>query len=385
MLCRIAPLAVLLFAQSALAVQDCDLNGESVNPANGHTTQGKTGLMRCRDRDSGQVVREEELRAGQFVGLVRYYKDGWLEKEYSVNEKHNRDGRAREFYPDGRVAGEETYRNGSAVGTSRSWYPNGALKRISVRGDDDREQASAEFNDRGQLKNLRCADRPLMGKDTDDAAFCGHGVREPVTRELYSDKGVVRRRVSHLAGQRVASESLWDNGKPQEQQEIGKGTWVERSFSREGVKRRETRWIALDNGRVKQSEQEFHESGSLVRERRWEAGELASEKTWFLNGQLKTDDRYAKRDGRSVCDASEFHDNGKPRRQGTYLVRNGYLNGAIGSHRGFDNDGRLRSESEYDANSRLTRERELDETGRVVRDDAVFEDGSRKAFAAPAR
>lgn len=32
-------------------------------------------------------------------------------------------------------------------------------------------------------------------------------------------------------------------------------------------------------------------------------------------------------------------------------------------------------------NGRLTRERELDEAGRVTRDDAVFEDGSRKAFS----
>jgi antitoxin component YwqK of YwqJK toxin-antitoxin module len=379
------PLSLIVLAKGAIAVQDCDLNGQAVNPANGYTTEGKTGLMRCRDRDNGQVVREEELKAGKFVGLVRHYKGGWVEKEYSVNEKGNRDGRAREFYAEGKVAREEIYRNGSVVGTSRSWYPNGALKRISVRGDDEREKAYAEFNDRGQLRDLRCADRPVMGKDVDDAALCGHGAREPVTRELYSDKGSVRGRVSHLAGQRVGSELLWDNGKPQEQQEIGKGTWVERSFSREGVKRRETRWIAVDNGRVKQSEQEFHESGSLVRERRWEAGELASEKTWFLNGQLKTDDRYARREGRGVCDATEFYDNGKQRRWGTYLVRNGYLNGPIGSHRGFDIEGRLRSESEYDGNGRLTRERELDETGRVVRDDAMFEDGSRKAFAAPAR
>jgi len=380
---RIAVPILLALAQAAVAVQDCELNGQSVNPANGYTTQGKTGLMRCRDRDSGQVVREEELRGGEFVGLIRYYRDGRLEKEYNRNEQGNREGRAREFYADGRVARDETYRNGNLVGTGRSWHANGALKRIGVRGDDGRELAFAEFNERGQLKDFLCGERPLLGKDADDTAFCGHGSRQPVTRDLYSDKGILRGRVTHVLGERVASEQLWDNGKPQEQQEVGKGVWVDRSFSREGVKLRETRWVAIDGGRAKQLEQEYHDGGSLVRERRWAGEELASEKTFFLNGQLKTDLRYSKRDGRSICEVSEFHDNGKPLRQGLFLARRDSLDKPIGSQKTFDSAGRLRTEREYDASGRLTRERELDEAGRVIRDDAVFEDGSRKAFVVP--
>jgi antitoxin component YwqK of YwqJK toxin-antitoxin module len=385
---RLALLLSLCLVQTALAVQDCELNGESVNPANGNTTQDKTGLMRCHDRDSGQVVREQELKAGRFVGLVRYYKDGKLEREYSVNDKGNRDGRSREFLADGRVVRvvrEETYSNGSVIGTSRSWHANGTLKRIAARSDKDAEAAFAEFNEQGQLKGLHCAERPMLGKEVDDGSLCGHSAREPVTRELYSDAGVVRGRVSHLAGERVAAESLWDNGKPQEQQESGHGYWLERNFSREGIKRHETRWVAGVHGRVKQAEQEYHENGSLVRERRWAAGELVRDKSYFLNGQVKSDHRHAKREGQAVCDAIAYHDNGKPMSQGVFLVRNGYLDKPVGNHSGYDAEGRLRSEREYDDAGRLTRERELDEGGRVLRDDAVFEDGSRKAFAAPAR
>ena len=378
-------LPLAMCAGAVLAVQDCELNGEHVNPANGSTTEGKTGMMRCRDRDSGQVVREEELRAGKFIGLVRYYKDGRLEREFSVNEKHNREGWSREFYPDRRLAREENYRNGAVIGISRAWHPNGALKRIAARGDDGREAAVAEFNDRGQLRELRCADRPLMGKDVDEAALCGHGRRETATQELYSDKGVLRGRVSHLNGQTTLSETLWDNGKPQDQRTISKDAVVERNFSREGVKLHETRWLGIEGGRTKEYEQEFHESGTLVRERRWQAGELAGEKTWFLNGQLKTDYRYARKDGRGVCQATEYHDNGKPMREGLYTVSNGWLDRPLGSQRQFDPEGRLRVEREYDAKGRLSRERELDEKGQVTRDDAVFEDGSRKAFSATAR
>ena len=158
-------LGVILLAPCALAVQDCDVNGVSVNPANGNTTRGKTGMMRCRDHDSGQVEREQELRNGESVGLVRYYRDGWLEREFSVNEKGNHEGRAREFHPGGQVvAREEAYRNGTVVGISRTWHANNALKRLAVRDDDGGELAYVEFTERGQLRELHCADRPVMGK-----------------------------------------------------------------------------------------------------------------------------------------------------------------------------------------------------------------------------
>lgn len=49
-----------LWAVGAHAVQDCEMNGQHVNPSNGSTTAGKTGIMKCRDRDSGKLVREEE-------------------------------------------------------------------------------------------------------------------------------------------------------------------------------------------------------------------------------------------------------------------------------------------------------------------------------------
>jgi hypothetical protein len=72
--------AALAFACApALAVERCELNSQSVNPSNGSTTAGKSGLMRCRDGDGGPVVREQELQNGVFMGVVRYFKDGELD------------------------------------------------------------------------------------------------------------------------------------------------------------------------------------------------------------------------------------------------------------------------------------------------------------------
>ena len=68
---------------AAQAIQVCELDGQPVNPTNGSTTAGKTGLMRCRDGDgrscefaatpgaTNPVLRDEMYRDGTAIGLVR--------------------------------------------------------------------------------------------------------------------------------------------------------------------------------------------------------------------------------------------------------------------------------------------------------------------------
>lgn len=79
----------------------------------------------------------------------------------------------------------------------------------------------------------------------------------------------------------------------------------------------------------------WYASGTLVRERRWKpverGAEPSSERQWYRNGQPR--------------EASEF------------------ISGQAGRR------------------GRMTRERELGEAGQVTRDDAVFEDGSHKAYS----
>ncbi|MFT3956509.1 MAG: hypothetical protein QM722_19635 [Piscinibacter sp.] len=129
-------IVLLAWPLAAHAIQTCELNGVHVNPANGHTTAGKTGLMRCKDADSGVLQREQELRDGKFMGLVRFYRNGVLEQEHSVNERGNRDGVARTYAATAGAKNpllrEETMRNGTTVGLARSWHAGGALRRASL-------------------------------------------------------------------------------------------------------------------------------------------------------------------------------------------------------------------------------------------------------------
>jgi antitoxin component YwqK of YwqJK toxin-antitoxin module len=385
--------AALLLALPTLAhaVQVCELDGQHVNPANGNTTAGKTGLMRCRDADDGRLLREQELRNGVFMGLVRQYRNGILQREFQVNERGNRDGVAREFAATAADPNplllEENLRNGTNVGLLRAWHPNGRLRRVAFHDDGGRELALARFTPQGQLSELRCAPRALLAPDADDAELCGHAGK-PATVALFGDDGRLRSRLTHERGERRRSEQLWDNGQVREQQEIGPAGGSDRSFSADGVKRREQQWVTLGEGtrsrRVPTLDQEFHESGKLVRERRWRTtergGELVLEQTWYLNGQPKDKLDYLSVDNQPARRETRFHDNGRVAWEALWLLKARYETQASGVHKVFDDAGRLRGERHHDVRGRITREREFDEAGAVTRDDEVFEDGSRKAL-----
>ncbi len=385
MSCAVLPLA-------AQSVQVCELNGQSVNPANGATTAGKTGLMRCRDADGGPVLREQELQNGVFMGVVRHFKDGVLQREYRVNQQGNQDGRSREFAAtagSNTLLRDETYRNSKLVGIARGWHANGQLRHVAFHGDDGHADAAADFTPQGQLKELRCAARTLLAPDANDASWCGHLGSGVATVPLYADNGTLRGRVTHERGERRKSELLWDNGKPREQVESNPAGGAERSFSAEGVKRREVQWVtsAGADGKPRRSttlEQEFHDNGTLIHERRWRAserGELQLEQRWYLNGQPSEQNEYVETDGRATRRETRFHDNGRPAFEGLWLAGARSASQAIGVHKRYDAEGRLRGERHHDAQGRVMREREFDESGRTTRDDEVFEDGSRKAFS----
>jgi len=384
-LARLLLSALVAFAPlAAHAVQDCELNGESINPDNGNTTRGKTGIMRCKDRDTGKPTREQELRDGKYHGLVRFYRDGVLLKEHSVNERGNMQGRAREFAPNGQAVFDAIYENGRYVGLTRAFHENGQPKRATFY-ENDRERASAEWNDKGQLQDLRCGERPMLAPALDDQRLCGFGAPSQV--ELVSGRGEVQSRSTWVQGKRTRYETYWRNGKPQMQVESSATERVERRFAEDGVKRREIRSAAgsAEGARsYKVQEQEFSERGTLVREQRWspEDGRMLSDVSYYLNGQPREKTEYS-RDGDRVMRAETgYYDSGKLASEGRY-VEGGRLRGQqpVGSHKRYDEQGRLAAESIYDERGKLAREKVWNEAGVLVRDDEVFEDGSRKAFS----
>ena len=381
---RLALLCVCMLAPAwAWAVQECELNGESVNPNHGGTTAGKTGIMRCKDRDSGQLMREQELQGGKYMGLVRYYKDGKLQREHSVNERSNQHGRAREFAPDGQVLRDSTYDNGNLTGLARSFYANGQLRRITfyqLREGSGDEQAYAEFTEGGQLQALRCGDKALLAAPADDARWCGFsGSASQV--ELFNSKGLLKGRSSYLAGKRVRYETLGESGKPDYQDEVSGSTRIERHFNGAGVKRREVQWLVDGKTSFREREQDFADSGALTRDRRWSAGKPVSDLSYYLNGHRRSKTEYGGEGDAVWLQTTDYFDSGKVAATGRFSASNRYRQLPLGTHQRFNEAGKLVAESSYDERGRITREKTWDDEGKALRDDAVFEDGSRKAYS----
>ncbi|CAN5783855.1 hypothetical protein BH09PSE5_BH09PSE5_13810 [soil metagenome] len=397
--------AALVFALASVpvfAIQVCEIDGRSVNPNNGSTTANKTGLMRCRDSDSGVIVREQELQNGKFMGVVRYFKAGLLEREHSVNERGNQDGVSREWEVTEATRArvlvrESTYSNGDSTGVSRNWYSTGEKRRLTYYGADHREQASVEFTREGKLSALRCAATPVFTQDFDDGAACGHAGRPSVV-EFYGSKSQPVSRVTFERGERRKVENLWDNGAVRSVRETLPTGGYERLFAQDGTLRHVLEWTtfslpAADGAAprprsVNTLEQDFHESGKMILERRWtpteRTADLLYEATWYLNGQPKTRSDYSVADSTRVRLEKSYYDNGKPASEGSWRIgsatsRIDRSERPIGTHASFDQQGRKRVERVFDELGKVTREREYDESGAVTSDDEVFEDGSRKS------
>jgi antitoxin component YwqK of YwqJK toxin-antitoxin module len=375
-------LPIALSSPALAQVMDCDIAGQSVNPSNGSTTAGKTGLMRCADRSTRELLREEELRDGRFVGIKRWYEKGQLRREHSVNERGNRDGRFREWNAHGVLVREGFEANAQSVGLHRSWADDGRLKSVAHWGDagDERRNEAwsrTDFNAQGQFTELRCSPQPRLDNE---AALCGHQGKSSTT-DLYSERGVLASRVTHERGQRLRTETFWDDGKPRSTDELAGTKRTTRQFARDGAKRKE---VVRESNRTV-LDQDYSERGTLVAEKRWSAAGLPErEAQWYLNGQLQRELLHEPpaADGARAHTEKGYRDDGRLAHEGRYIAtaRDGAQ--PVGSHKSYDETGRVRSESVYDERGRIKRERAWDEAGKLLRDDEVFEDGSRKALGA---
>jgi len=308
-------------ALAAAPAQVCDIDGRAVQPADPASTAGKSGVLRCKDPATGRVLRES------------------------------------------------TYDSGQELGLARSFHPDGQVKRVAWRAEPGGERAVAEFNARGQLTFLRCADTPLLGPAVDDRRLCGFG-KVASNVELFDDKGVLRSRLAYLNGRRLRAESLYDNGKIASLEEVSGNQRIERQFSSAGIQRRETVSLLLDRGRaVRQRTLEYSERGWLVREQRYDQnGEPLRDDSYYTqNGQPKSKLVYVGSGSTRMVDVVEFHENGQRAAEGRFTAPIQAPLSPTGTHRRYNDRGMLVAESQYDDKGRLLQERNWDDAGQLVR------------------
>jgi antitoxin component YwqK of YwqJK toxin-antitoxin module len=363
-------MAALMIAVPAWAVPRCELNGESVNPNNGHTTAGKSGVMRCTDEDGPVRRREQTLLEGRFVGpVVMVLADG-ERREYSVNERGNRHGLARTFDGRGTLRMEENLDNGSNVGVQMRFGESGDLQELNF-ADGRRTLLTIAYLADGTLRELRCAPASLVPQDRE---VCGHAGRASEVT-LYREPGKPSGTVSYLNGQMQRQSVLDREGRLVRNEELKDGRRIKRVFYASGRPRSETDFIERDPGGPGGREgtaREWAESGQLTQETAWAQGYEQRIQQWYLNGKLKMRQQI-RREGREHERTTEsFWDNGKP--AAINAERNGRL---WGWQKYFNEEGVLLREDEHGERGLLQRRKRYNEQGVLEREERFLEDGSR--------
>lgn len=355
---------------NAWAVQSCELNGASVSRANGQTTAGQSGVMRCTD-DSGPVRRlDQTLRDGKTVGpVVMVLADG-ERREYSVNERGNRDGVARSFDAQGTLRKEETFEDGNAVGVQKTFAEAGHLQALHF-ALARRTVLTIGYLADGRLTELRCAAVTLVPQDRE---VCGHeGRASDVT--LHRADGQLAGTVSYLQGLLQRQSVLDRDGKLVRSEALRDGRRIKRVFYPSGQVRSEADFIERDPNSLEGREgvaREWAESGQLTQETTWADGHEQHIRQWYLNGQQKVRQQI-RRDGRQQERRTEsFWDNGLP--AAVHVERNGYL---LGWQKYFNEAGVLAREDEHGERGVLLRRRSYDAQGVLLREERLLEDGSR--------
>lgn len=385
---KLIPLLALFFCAiplSASAIIRCEMNGKPVNPNNGFETATLTGMLRCKDEDSGKLQREEELRDGKYIGLHRTYdRDGKLASERSVNERGNSQGVEKQFWPSGQLKSESTADNGQTLGVSRRYFENGNIERIGFI-QERRAVVEINFNPDGSYADLRCPPASIIAEDRKPCGFNGK-----IETVLYTTKAKRRALQTLDQGKLLAATTYADDGSVSNELSFDQGRRRHRGYNTQGSADgksvlREERIYEPDElplnataGRL-QSSKLWAASGQATEQIVYTDGKPTQTDRWYLNGALKEKSTVAGTGDTARTQRERFNDDGKIASRET-LTSTGT---AIGLQQYFHGNGKLRTETTYgDADARgrtrVIARKAWDESGKLIADDEVLEDGSRK-------
>ena len=370
-------------SMSASAIIRCEIDGRPINTSNGAELAGKSGLVRCREEDTGHLQREQELRDGRFIGLERMFdRQGRLLRERTVNERGNSQGRVAEFWPNGQVRREETADNGRTQGAVRRFDATGRLERVSFHGEGQ-ELFYVEYNSKGQPMRLLC---PRASVLPEDRKLCGFdGAADTV---LFAESGARSAQLRYDQGRLLSATEWSSDGVVAAQQSVVDGRRVHQSFYTEGGKSvlREERVFAPDERTLRDargqllSARRFGASGQLIEQRSFGTdGREAQVERWYLNGSVRERSIWSG-NGKDVRLVREmYRDDGKLARREQFDADQR----PVGTQQAFHDNGRLAVEEQYadpDARgrSRITARKQWDDAGKLLADDIILEDGSRK-------
>ena len=387
----VAVMGVMLFGARAALAQplDCDINYQPVNPSNGNTTAGKTGLMRCFEKDTDKLRYEQEYNKGKAQGLTRHYKEGKVASEVYRDPKGH-PYLSRRFHPNGQLEREEKELSNdgkTSVETTHTYYEDGQLQRVNYQ-ENNSEKAVIEFLADGRLADLRCGAKSLVEEDAKPCGFSGG----PSEVSFFSARYGLVGTASYDDGRLLWQKRMDGEGRVNYSETTEDRQRVARWYFESGAPQAEVVFSPEDSatmlrplGRIRywlaetvSTEREWGENNQLIKEIKRSQGYTDSQSEWYLNGQPKLVARYryadkGTRSESAVAEIESYSDLGK-----LVSVERRTDDKLVGKQEYFDEAGRKQSEEIYDEKGRRIASKTFDAAGNVIKEEAFHADGSRK-------
>lgn len=395
--------ALYSIASGVWAVPHCELNGKSVSPYNGSTTDGLTGMMRCKEETTGLPTSEQELRGGVFMGLSRFYDaTGNVQRERMINERGNTDGFEREFWPNGKLRSELNRNNGITRGASRSFFDTGKIDRASFTLESQ-VLASFAWDREGHLISALCAQASVLVEDSKLCGFEGKvqtalfqsGKRREL-RTMEQGKILaatkyreVSRQFALTDAEVVVGELAFQNGQRWHRVYNTDGAANGKNVLREerlyepgrNVQGNEYR-VTSSDGRLQWSKA-WGANEQLTEHIRYTNGRANFTERWYLNGAMKDRITVTLDGGGSKSVRTSFDDDGKMTERQSTIAFGVNRDQLTGLQQSFHANGAVAVEDTYSkpdehGRTRLVARKQWDQNGSLQSDDEILEDGSRK-------
>ncbi len=143
-----------------------------------------------------------------------------LKEDYEVKWEGNtpvKDGYYKDYYPNGQLASEVTYKNGEKEGEEKSWHDNGQQETISYYINGRKEGEYKEWLDNGQLwrqvyyKNGEKEGEEKRWHENGQLSFqtSYKNWKREGERKMWYDNGQLMNKVTYKNGEKEGEEKSW--------------------------------------------------------------------------------------------------------------------------------------------------------------------------------
>lgn len=253
----------------------------------------------------------------------------------------------------------------AAQGLERSTRADGSVERLQWVGPDGIALARIRYNAQGQIQELVCGPRPMLGVDRES---CGFGGRADV--DLHDDNGRRTARLSHLDGLRVGF-SVYDRRGALTSSERVDGEQVIRiAHHADGTPSRET--VTVAGRRVRETQ--YDDRGRRRRGTEWDEFGRSAAIDWYPGGEVRRRESRAVFEGAPATAVEEWWPNGQLMSRVTVAADGS----PMGLTQRFHEDGAIAAETLH-VDGRVVRRREFDRAGRMIVEETFNPDGSQKS------